>query len=69
MKLESEEDRRQSSCITEVQEEVWTQKKSLSGFYFYKSIQESKIWRTKHSEFWGAPKGGRNIESHKCTRK
>lgn len=40
MNLESEKHLRQSSCIAEVQEKVWTEK-SLTGF-FYKSIQESK---------------------------
>lgn len=51
MKLESEEDLRQSSCITEVREEVWTQKKSLSGFFFL--INPSRR----------AKSGGQNIQN------
>lgn len=50
MKLESEEDRRQSSCITEVREEVWTQKKSLSGLFFINPSRRAKS-------------GGQNIQN------
>lgn len=56
MKLESEEDLRQSSCIAEVQEEVWTPKKSLSGF-FYEAIQESKNLEDKAFRILRCTKG------------
>ena len=56
MNLESEEDLRQNLCIAEVQEEVWTQKKSLTGF-FYKSIQESKNLEDKAFRILRCAKG------------
>lgn len=56
MNLESEKHLRQSSCIAEVQEEVWTEKKSLTRF-FYKSIQESKNLEDKAFRILRCAKG------------